>query len=157
MGLCDNEELKYTAGVPEDVKELRRRLIALIQGNVTTGTGVTPYNKPTVAGPDPMQLAANNTIMKMMGYGGYTFPGFPPGGGGVPYNPKPGGKKPPEEKAPGPDLPPPDFPPGRGPGDLSWPTVRTSGPSGIQQRSGGLDPYSPQGRLLMAMLNQQRG
>ncbi len=152
MGLCDNEELKYSAGVPEDVKKLRERLIALIQGNVTTGTGATPYNKPTVAGPDPMQLAANNTIMKMMGYGGYTFPGFPPGGGGVPY--KPGGKKPPEDLPPPPDLPPPDVP--RPPG-LDWPTVRTSGPSGIQQRSGGLDPYSPQGRLLAAMLNQRSG
>lgn len=147
----ENEQVEYTPGVPEDVRALRAKLIAMLTSNL--GTGATPYGKPTVAGPDPMQLAANNTIMKMMGYGGYTFPGFSPGGGGVPYNPKPGGKKPPEEMPPPPDLPPHD----RDPRDLSWPTVRTSGPSGIQQRSGGLDPYSPQGRLLMAMLNQQRG
>ncbi len=147
---CMNEETIFTAGVPEDVKALRKKLIAMLQGNV--GARATPLEGKLTAGPDPMQLAANNTIMKMMGYGGYTYPGT---AGTVPGTPGPW--------VPGrDDIPQPGgdgwrAPLTPGPIGTDQPSVRTSGPSGIPQRSGGLDPYSPQGRLLMAMLNQQRG
>jgi len=207
--MCLNDEITYTAGIPKDAEEMRRRVISMLQGNLMTGA--TPYTKPMTASPDPMQLAANDSIMKMMGKGGYQFPGYGPTEGTPGYvtcdcgesgkcqcvkgkeanciEVCKGGLKQTtcdcgeagsctcvkgEEakcidtcKNTGSTK---QCDCGRA-GSCSCPkteslasciancqsrsgsTARTSGPSGMQQNSGGLDPYSPQGRQMISLLN----
>jgi hypothetical protein len=62
----------YTAGVPEDVKSLRAKLIAQIKSGLSNGA--TPYTGPMGTTADSGQLAAMNMLMGMSGNGAYKTP-----------------------------------------------------------------------------------
>jgi hypothetical protein len=64
----------YTAGTPEDVKGLRKNLIALINNGMSAGA--TPYGGPMGTTADAGQLQAMNMLMRMSGGGAYTAPGM---------------------------------------------------------------------------------
>jgi hypothetical protein len=62
----------YTAGTPEDVKGLRKKLIDLISSGMNTGN--TSYSGPMGTVADQGQVTAMNMLMGLTGNGKYSLP-----------------------------------------------------------------------------------
>jgi len=78
------EPITYKELIPPETLEFRKKLYNLIGplmgGQIQSYPGTLPYTQQ----PDPGQMAGLSTIMQMLGYGGYTWPGMPgaPASGG---------------------------------------------------------------------------
>jgi hypothetical protein len=85
MACGGNDQVTYTAGVPQDVKAMRQGLISALQMNLKTGA--TPYNGPVAAGTNPLSLQSANILSNLMSgqgyYGGTPIYGSGSGGNGT--------------------------------------------------------------------------
>jgi len=76
--MCDQPEVKYTAGTPADVGGIRNRLIRYYTDNM--GKGAAEWKGGFQAPLNPMQQGAMNTVYNKMGYsqGGFPSQSAPP-------------------------------------------------------------------------------
>lgn len=63
-----NKPIEIISGTPEDVTDLRKRLIQYVDSNA--GKGATKYTGPLSAGYDPMTLQSNSILATLMGMNG---------------------------------------------------------------------------------------
>jgi len=145
-----NSDIQFTAGVPQDVAQLRRQLIASLSGKM--GQGATPYGGQVAYGFDPLQLQGAN-IMSNYLYGrgyqpsrGMSAP-MSGGGGGINTGPITGVPTTPPEGGPGPWDPVGGAPnPGPTPGPTPGPGPD---PGAIPQMS----PYAPKNQQFTTLAN----
>jgi hypothetical protein len=106
------QEINYKELIPPETLEFRKGLYNFLSPRYGQGMEQYPGQLPYTQAPDQGQMAGLSTILQMLGYGPYQWPGMP----GAPAGPTGGGNEPPPAPPNGGGGSGPGMPGGEGPG-----------------------------------------